>query len=328
MALLVATPAPAQEAPRLALPLGCSPGEDCWAVNLFDHDPGPGWRDHACGAMSYDGHDGTDFWIRDRVAMDTGVRVLAAAAGRVEGARDGMADVPVSAANAGEIKGRECGNGVLIDHGNGWQTQYCHLRRGSIAVREGASVPAGAVLGLVGLSGNTPLPHLHFTVRHGGRPLDPFSGPDGAPRCPAAGPVEPAGSALWRSEVAGALRYAGGAIVNHGIAPGEPRYEEVEAGRLRATSLPAGSTALVVWMTVAGVAVGDRLTMALSAPDGRVLARQEKAIEKPQIRVFDFVGVRVAKGLEPGRYTADLSVRRARDGAVDRKVGRYAVAAP
>lgn len=327
-ALAAPAPARAQEAPRLALPLGCAPGQDCWPINLFDHDPGPGWRDYACGAMSYDGHDGTDFWIRDRAAMAAGVRVLAAAAGRVAGMRDGMDDVAVTPDNAAAIKGRECGNGVVVDHGGGWQTQYCHMRKGSVAVRDGETVAAGATLGLVGLSGNTPLPHLHFTVRRDGRPVDPFSGSDGAVACPAGVTVPPASAGLWRADVARQLGYAGGAIVNYGVAPGEPRYEDVEAGRLRATDLPAGSTTIVVWMTAAGVAVGDRVALRLQAPDGRVLATKEKVIEKPQIRVFDFVGVRVAKGLEPGLYRAELSVARARDGAVDRKTGRYQVAAP
>ena len=31
--------------------------------------------------------------------------------------------------------GRNCGNGVTLDHGDGWQTQYCHMRRGSVAVK-------------------------------------------------------------------------------------------------------------------------------------------------------------------------------------------------
>jgi D-3-phosphoglycerate dehydrogenase len=50
----------------------------------------------------------------------------------------------------GEIAGRECGNGVVIAHEDGWETQYCHMRRGSVAVQPGERVARGQTLGLVG----------------------------------------------------------------------------------------------------------------------------------------------------------------------------------
>src|SRR5260221_26923 len=136
--LLLAAPGGGARAaePRFALPIECQLGVDCWPVNLFDHDPGGGWRDFACGAMSYDGHDGTDFWLRDQISMDQGVAVLAATPGRVRGVRDGMADIAVRRGGRAAIAGRECGNGLVLDHGDGWETQYCHMRKGSVAVRQ------------------------------------------------------------------------------------------------------------------------------------------------------------------------------------------------
>ena len=57
--------------------------------------------------------------MRGRCFHGPGVDVLAAAPGRVSRLRDGVADVSVKAAGATSIKGAECGNGVVIDHGDG-----------------------------------------------------------------------------------------------------------------------------------------------------------------------------------------------------------------
>lgn len=69
--------------------------------------------------------------IRDRRAMEEGAVVVAAAPGRVRGVRDGVSDASVRDTGTEAVKDRECGNGVLIEHGDGWETQYCHLQRAS-----------------------------------------------------------------------------------------------------------------------------------------------------------------------------------------------------
>ena len=77
---------------KLALPVACEIGRDCFVQNFFDHDPGPERRDYACGSLSYDGHTGTDFRVADIPAMTRGVTVVAAAGGTVKAVRDGMPD--------------------------------------------------------------------------------------------------------------------------------------------------------------------------------------------------------------------------------------------
>ena len=52
---------PAEQVPSFNLPVACTPGMDCWIVNYFDHNPGPGMLDYACGQLSYDSHGGTDY---------------------------------------------------------------------------------------------------------------------------------------------------------------------------------------------------------------------------------------------------------------------------
>lgn len=66
---------------------------------------------------------------------------------------------------------RGYGNVVILDHGEGITTLYGHLA--TIRVQSGETVPAGAVIGTVGRSGNATTHHLHFEVRVDGEAVDP-----------------------------------------------------------------------------------------------------------------------------------------------------------
>jgi murein DD-endopeptidase MepM/ murein hydrolase activator NlpD len=64
------------------------------------------------------------------------------------------------------------GNLVVIDHGNGLSTAYAHAS--SILVGVGQSVAQGETVSLVGSTGNSSGPHLHFEVRVNGQAVDPL----------------------------------------------------------------------------------------------------------------------------------------------------------
>jgi murein DD-endopeptidase MepM/ murein hydrolase activator NlpD len=63
------------------------------------------------------------------------------------------------------------GNSVILDIGGGNYALYAHFQPGSIRVKEGERVKRGEVLGLLGSSGNSLAPHLHFHVMDGPLPL-------------------------------------------------------------------------------------------------------------------------------------------------------------
>lgn len=82
---------------------------------------------------------------------------------------------PYYAAHAGTVTLARwyggCGNAIIIDHGQGLETQYCHSSK--LMVKEGQQVKAGDLLGLVGDTGYSFGPHLHFEVHINGQTVDP-----------------------------------------------------------------------------------------------------------------------------------------------------------
>jgi murein DD-endopeptidase MepM/ murein hydrolase activator NlpD len=303
--LVLAAPAAAQKFEQLALPIDCAPGADCWVVRYVDHDPGPGVRDYRCGGLSGDGHKGTDIAISDLAAMAVGVEVRAAAAGVVDALRDGMADTSVDEIGRAAIGGRECGNGIRIAHGDGWTTWYCHLRRGSLMVEQGDAVEAGQALALVGLSGDTSFPHLHFDVRHGDEVVDPFVGTAPAADC------GPGAQPLWIPAVMDQLAYRPVLLTSAGFATAAPDKEDVRRGWHRLAALPVTSPALVLWVGGYWVEAGDRVSFRLRGPDGGTAVDHTIEIEKDQARWLGFAGTaRPGMTWPAGTYAGEVLLER------------------
>ena len=233
LCLVAAIDAKAEEAISLALPIKCQPGVSCFFQNYVDHDASDKVRDYRCGGRSYDGHDGTDIRIRNLEIQRQGVEVLAAAPGRVIGGRNDMEDVSIRTAGKAAIAGKECGNGVLIEHEGGWRTQYCHMAKGSVRVKPGDQLTTGQPIGLVGLSGDTEFFHLHFTVRYRGKAVDPFA--YGAPENSCGG-----GRSLWAASLGEQMQYRPREIIDYGFAGIAPTMELIESGEIEQASRHAG----------------------------------------------------------------------------------------
>lgn len=296
---------------ELDLPLDCAVGKTCWIVNYVDLDPTAEVKDFACGTASYNGHKGVDFAIRDMAAVRAGVAVRAAAPGTVIGVRDGMKDIDFNlAGGAGSVRGRECGNGVMLSHADGWRTQYCHMREGSIVVKEGERVAAGDVLGMVGHSGLAMFPHLHLQVMKAGKIVDPFVGLERTAAC------GPGATPLWNARVlAQLLPYAATFIYNAGFAAAKPDLREVREGGHQASELPRGISSLFVWADIFWVRAGDKLSIAITGPDGAVVARTARTEDRDLARAFRPAGVsHPGRAWPPGVYRAEFTIERARAG--------------
>ena len=80
---------------------------------------------------------------------------------------------------ASYITGDGCGGMIIIDHGDGIKTKYCHLKRRDVS--KNTDVKKGELIGLVGGDsndvgrGNSDAAHLHYQVRKNNRPIDPVA---------------------------------------------------------------------------------------------------------------------------------------------------------
>lgn len=95
-------------------------------------------------------HSGID------ISQQTGTEITATAAGKVSA--------------KGYSEGH--GNYVILDHGKGFKTRYFHMQQ-SLVVK-GAAVKRGQVIGLVGNTGRSTGPHLHYEILHNNKSINPL----------------------------------------------------------------------------------------------------------------------------------------------------------
>lgn len=154
-----------------------------WAVsNYVDHDPAypDQISDYNCGTRSYDttsgyNHRGFDiilwpFWWK-QMDLDQGMNI-AASDGQIVDKNDGVFDKNCTFNN-------DLPNYIILQHSDGSLSGYLHMKNGSLTSKGiGDSVTQGEFLGVIGSSGSSTLPHLHFEVYDSANNLiDPSMGP-------------------------------------------------------------------------------------------------------------------------------------------------------
>jgi murein DD-endopeptidase len=102
-----------------------------------------------------------------------GAEVLAVADARVSDLRNGVADNGGATERSSRVVAVDSavGNYLTLDLGNGRFALYAHLKPGSLKVKVGDHVKAGQVIALLGNSGNSDAPHLHFQLMDGHSPM-------------------------------------------------------------------------------------------------------------------------------------------------------------
>jgi hypothetical protein len=279
------------------MPVDSILGETCVIEYYPDVDPSPNTSDYRCGLKSRDGHSGTDFALLTFEQMQDGVPVIAAADGRVEAIRDALPDQPYVPGS--DLNGQECGNAVRIDHSNGYQTTYCHMKLGSVRVSPGQRVLAGQNLGEVGLSGKTNFPHLHLTVTQGSAVVDPFA-PDQTNAC--GEPVE----TLWLQKP----DYNDAGMFSAGISNAVPDIEDVQSGDARRTALTTTDD-IVLYGHVFNGNRGDTMDMTLTGPIGLVFEHTAR-LDTDSPELFRAFGSRPpSTGWPTGAYRGYVVLKRA-----------------
>lgn len=237
--------------PKLVTPIAGVYMNDYYLVNYVDWSVAD-IQDYQCGRKTYDGHQGTDFTLRNFAQMDTGVAVLAAADGVVTFVQEGMFD-----RNKTPISGG-LGNYVALRHPNDFYSYYGHLKKGSVLVQVGDTVQAGQPLGLVGSSGYSSDPHLHFEVWYDSLFVwDPFSGPCGNPE------------SLWLSPLAYVDTFG---VIDHDFTALMPTLDTLKERLPGQTVFGPSDPVVSFWMQGFGVFPGDVSLVQWWTPDGTLWA--------------------------------------------------------
>ena len=100
------------------------------------------------------------------VVIHDGIDLLAAVGTEVLSSASGVVEMVTR-------MGKQRGNIIVINHGNGYVTKYMHM--GNILVRRGERVEKGEVIGRIGISGISLAPHLHYEIEFNGKRQDPVN---------------------------------------------------------------------------------------------------------------------------------------------------------
>lgn len=153
-----------------------------WSIsNYVDHNPNTNQlQDWNCGVRTYDTQSGYDhsgldiytwpFWWKQM--DDNQTEVIAAQAGQIIYKNDGEFDKQCS------FNGNQW-NAIFVEHSDGSVAWYGHLKNGSLNAKNvGDMLSQGEYIGVIGSSGNSTGPHLHFEVFDVNNNLiDPYEGP-------------------------------------------------------------------------------------------------------------------------------------------------------
>ena len=308
IALLTGAGALAQDGarPLLSLPVDCALGETCFVQQMPDMDASEARTDPFCGSATYDGHKGTDFRVLSMADLSPGIDALAAAPGTVLRVRDGEPDRLVAdEAGASEIEGRECGNGVVIEHAGGLRTLTCHLRSGSVRVEPGQEVARGEAIGIVGASGLAAFPHIQFEVIGPDGSIDPFTGKTVGGGCEATHTADNT-APLWHPADAAAIGRPGAQLLSVGLADGPVSPDALVSSGPPAAPEGDEPAAVVVYAWAINLRDGDTMRLRLENPDGEV-ASDETVIEGDKAQWVAFAGRR---NPGPGPFTGTVEVLR------------------
>lgn len=294
--------------PLFVMPVKCTINTDCWITQYPDKDPTSRWQDYTGGNRTSNKHTGTDIALNTIQAMNEGVSVVAAMDGTVAGIRDGIPDINVKNTGIESVDGAKCGNRVVISHGDGWLTDYCHLKKGSLTVKKGDKVTANQKIGEIGRSGLTGMPHLHFQTKHYKDVVDPFSA---EPLLYPSSPIKKDFKTLWAEPVLKAFKYYPTLIYNIGISNTPPDSDKIKGGEFsESPQINTETPFIYLWSDNFAIEKDDIIKFVIKDPSAKILMNKQFFADKPSVRRFVFARLSNPQQLEPGTYTAEVKVTR------------------
>lgn len=294
----------------MMFPLACDDaGRSCFIIGYPDMDQSAeAARDFACGPATSEGDPFLRIGLPDVATLTLGALVVAADAGKVIDATDGLPDLVASSKSQIKKGTPVCGNGVVIDHGLGKTTAYCHLKRGSIRVKAGDTVTRGQVIAAVGQSGVALWPQLGFSIQQNGYTIDPITG---------SSPAEGCGFKPRRvlDLPEGFKEYQPVAIPTMGFATSAQTAQAVALGKVvRLVQINPSSPALNMWGMLLGVKKGDVVETVLKDGRGRIFHQQKLTMDKDSDRqLINFTRPRGYAYWREGTYSGTITVTRTID---------------
>lgn len=289
---------------KVGLPIQCELEKDCYIQSLPDLLETGDTADSFCQGATYDGHKGVDIRLLSLEDIKRNVPVIAPASGTIKAVRDGVKDILMTTPqDRARVKGKECGNGVVITHRNGYETQLCHLKQASISVQKGDRVEKGDILGFVGASGASEFPHVHLEVRKEGQWLDPVSGKKPGSTCD----VKSTAETLFDAQTITYFSQNTSRLMASGISGNVIEHRQlVRKGAPKQAS--KGDEAIVGWAWFINLRKGDRIRFLLEGPNGVISEITTDPLERKKASYSAFSGKR--RTVEIGEYKLNTELLR------------------
>lgn len=289
---------------KVGLPIKCELEKDCYIQSLPDLLETEDAADSFCQGATYDGHKGVDIRLLSLKDIKRNVPVIAPASGTIKAVRDSLKDILMTTPQDRErVKGKECGNGVVITHGDGYETQLCHLKQASIIVQKGDQVKKGDILGFVGTSGASEFPHVHLSVRKKGQWLDPVSGKKPQTNCDVTSTAE----TLFDAETIAYFSENTSRLIASGISGNIIEHEELVRKGAPSQAIK-GDEAIVGWAWFINLRQGDQIRFLLEGPNGIISEITIDPLERKKASYSAFSGKRQI--VEVGEYILNTELLR------------------
>ena len=299
-------------------PVRCKIGRSCFITEYVDVTSNGLAHDYRCGPLSKNGAEETIFTATHQTHTKNNLDATASAGGRVQAVRAHISDtkntVTIQKEKEGDAKSRRSkrrrdlltqaeniktdpGNYIILEHNDGWRTEYRYLQQNSITLRPGDTVKAGQIIGKFGQTGGfhtggAYFPRLGFKVTLDGKTVAPFIGLTQNPICKAdAQPLRKVKTdqALWHTSYHSDLTYIPVGILGMDIIDTAQGFPSNSVIRVHSSQFKEST--LIFWTSAFGVQVGDRILLELFHPHGALIGETRSVYLRRRGIIVNFLSV-------------------------------------